>query len=656
MSSSELRWISIDTGHEVHLGSTKMGLRTCKQLAFKVGPILGLVVFLSCFFFPAQKNTINLNLPTIEEYKAPIANLGYPLTNLTRTPTLGRFLACETQVDLVVFVDSWTRDREQRIQIRNTWGSKRLKEFTFAQVFFVVGTNRSDPHIDQQLQWEQDIHNDLIQGDFDESLWNHYYTDMKSIIWLKWSREHCSHAHYILSVNWKAFVDVIALQENIQMNNTFLVRDHNLVCAIEQVTNATFCQNDTYLISNQTRNHLLNHIEDPFGVELEPAQHFIASLSETIGLNFESPPNFILDDGLELSDSTPILVPNDEEEFESIWSQFLVNHDFTREQVPPVISRNFSTTSYKTYVIENPQFCSKMWPDIEILAVVHSNPSQGDFRDHIRATWGDPRIYNEVKIRPLFFVGRSPDPLIESSIQVESYSHSDIVQTDFLDSYKNLTFKAISWMSWVESHCSQVKDLIKTDDDIIVDVFRLKQYLNQMHLMKNEFKGRQHLKFHCYYWRYGSIVRNTNHKHYVSQDTFTGRRYPAYCSGSAFILSTKISQVLLNNFRQDPHFLWIDDVFITGILAKRAGVKHHSMGSHFILNSRDLKAEKNRRKMIFAHLSGRVNHNKRIQVWNDVMSRNQRIITPDGVKKLESNSTKIRPEKPKFYIIKSANA
>ncbi|TRY61115.1 hypothetical protein TCAL_11075 [Tigriopus californicus] len=633
-----------------------MGLRSFRKTAFKVGSLVVLLMILYGVLHPETKGKINLNLHITEEYQVQATNLQYPLTNLTHTPTLGRFLACENNVDLVIFVDSWTRDWEQRNCIRNTWGSRRLREFTFAQVFFVVGTNRSDLQIQQQLQWEQDIHNDLIQGDFDESLWNTLYTDLKAIIWLKWFTEHCLRATNILSVNSQAFVDIIALQENIQINNTILTSGFNLVCTSEVVMNATVCQNDTYLISNQTRNHLMEHLEHPFGSELSPAPHFLASLSEEAGLSLISQPNYILSPDLEISDSSPIVMPTDEDEFDSIWAQFLDNHDLDPKKIPPVISQNFSTTSHTTYVIENPNFCTKIWPDIEILAVVHSNPSQGDFRDRIRATWGDPRIYNEVKIRPLFFVGRSPDPVVEDSLQQESFSYGDLVQTDFLDSYKNLTFKAISWMAWVESHCSQVKDLIKTDDDMIVDVFRLSQYLKQMHIMMNSFKGREHLKFHCYYWRYGTIIRDPDKKHYVSQETFSGRRFPAYCSGSAFILSTKISQVLLDNFRQDPHYLWIDDVFITGILAKRAGVKHHSMGRHFILNAKDLKSEKNRRSMIFAHISGRGNHQKRMQVWNDVMSRNQRIFAPCGVKKLDVKPVKKRLGRPSFELIKSLDS
>ena len=46
---------------------------------------------------------------------------------------------------------------------------------------------------------------------------------------------------------------------------------------------------------------------------------------------------------------------------------------------------------------------------------------------------------------------------VEASVRVESARYGDIVQTDFLDSYRNLTLKAVSWMRWVDAHCPQIE-------------------------------------------------------------------------------------------------------------------------------------------------------------------------------------------------------
>ena len=46
---------------------------------------------------------------------------------------------------------------------------------------------------------------------------------------------------------------------------------------------------------------------------------------------------------------------------------------------------------------------------------------------------------------------------MEASVRVESARYGDIVQTDYLDSYHNLTLKAVSWMRWVDAHCPHVQ-------------------------------------------------------------------------------------------------------------------------------------------------------------------------------------------------------
>jgi hypothetical protein len=62
--------------------------------------------------------------------------------------------------------------------------------------------------------------------------------------------------------------------------------------------------------------------------------------------------------------------------------------------------------------------------------------------------------------------------------------------------------------------------------------------------------------------------------------------------------------------------LWIDDVFVTGILAKRAGVRHHSISGAYTFTWEDLKKLNTRRKrnLLFAHLSGTANHSHRCRV------------------------------------------
>ena len=112
-------------------------------------------------------------------------------------------------------------------------------------------------------------------------------------------------------------------------------------------------------------------------------------------------------------------------------------------------------------------------------------------------------------------------------------------------------------------------------------------------------------------------------------EVFSEEKFPSYCSGSAFVLNSKVSKVstnilsdifigclqiffnfqtLLTEFRKDPTYLWIDDVFITGILAKKAKVKLFPYTTTYALLIGWLKNAKLRKGLIFAHVPGRENH------------------------------------------------
>ena len=66
--------------------------------------------------------------------------------------------------------------------------------------------------------------------------------------------------------------------------------------------------------------------------------------------------------------------------------------------------------------------------------------------------------------------------------------------SDYLDSYKALVFKAVAWMTWVAKNCPNVDFVVKTDDDIIINMFPLAQYLNEAPEMKTMNK------FQCLLW------------------------------------------------------------------------------------------------------------------------------------------------------------
>ena len=74
----------------------------------------------------------------------------------------------------------------------------------------------------------------------------------------------------------------------------------------------------------------------------------------------------------------------------------------------------------------------------------------------------------------MFCTGSTLDENIQRSLEEESQEYGDLVQGDFLDNYYNLSYKAIMGNLWVAEFCSQAEFLVKTDDDMFVDMYEVK--------------------------------------------------------------------------------------------------------------------------------------------------------------------------------------
>ena len=55
-----------------------------------------------------------------------------------------------------------------------------------------------------------------------------------------------------------------------------------------------------------------------------------------------------------------------------------------------------------------------------------------------------------------FCAGKTPDSQLQESIARENELHHDIVQGDFLDTYRNLSYKNIMGQLWASEFCEQV--------------------------------------------------------------------------------------------------------------------------------------------------------------------------------------------------------
>ncbi|XP_071538557.1 beta-1,3-galactosyltransferase 1-like [Panulirus ornatus] len=95
------------------------------------------------------------------------------------------------------------------------------------------------------------------------------------------------------------------------------------------------------------------------------------------------------------------------------------------------------------YIIEEPDVC-RSHPDVQIISYVHSAVMKVENRQLIRDTWGNLRYYPQVRMRVIFVFGSAATEEEQRMLSEESKAHHDIIQLDFVDSYKNLSYKVIS--------------------------------------------------------------------------------------------------------------------------------------------------------------------------------------------------------------------
>ncbi|XP_005110898.1 uncharacterized protein LOC101850292 [Aplysia californica] len=227
--------------------------------------------------------------------------------------------------------------------------------------------------------------------------------------------------------------------------------------------------------------------------------------------------------------------------------------------------------------IHNPsKLCQRVAP--RFLIYIHSSPGNLKKRQVVRQTWGHPRVLALYNASMVFLLGRS-SPQLQSLVDMESRNYGDIVQEDFVDSYRNLTHKGIAGLKWVSSFCRQAEFLLKTDDDILLDFVSLMEHFLVKVLPGH---GGKRLVL-CNLWTRMQVLRDTKSKWYISREEFPADYFPAYCSGSAFLLSADLAPPLYNTALRTP-FFWVDDYYVTGLLVNTLGIKHVRLNSAYLMD------------------------------------------------------------------------
>ena len=165
------------------------------------------------------------------------------------------------------------------------------------------------------------------------------------------------------------------------------------------------------------------------------------------------------------------------------------------------------------------------------LVLVHSKPDNFKERELIRQTWGSVHKVQGWEVRTVFLLGQytqsrseaksvgsdindglmvhrgsqnslksrslhenaffKSDPYdselykadsTDKLVKLESDLHDDIIQGNFDDTSRNLTYKHVMGYKWVEDHClNPPKFVLKSDDDVFIEMYHLFNFVSAVY-------------------------------------------------------------------------------------------------------------------------------------------------------------------------------
>ncbi|XP_061590749.1 beta-1,3-galactosyltransferase 2-like [Cololabis saira] len=214
------------------------------------------------------------------------------------------------------------------------------------------------------------------------------------------------------------------------------------------------------------------------------------------------------------------------------------------------------------FVINEAQKCEQDKPFMVLL--VHVAPLNRRYRDVIRSTWGSEDLVHDKVVKVFFLLGvqtgEGTQDLHQQLLQ-ESKEHRDLIQSDFVDCYKNLTIKTMVMLEWLNSYCSNVSYAMKIDSDTFLNMPNLISILLEAP-RTNYMTG---LLVHA-----AGAIRNPTSKWYMPEHVYPRSSYPTYTMGLGYIFSLDLPKKLIEASKH-VKALYIEDVYL-GLCMQHLGI------------------------------------------------------------------------------------
>uniref|UniRef100_A0A3P8X594 Hexosyltransferase n=1 Tax=Cynoglossus semilaevis TaxID=244447 RepID=A0A3P8X594_CYNSE len=202
-------------------------------------------------------------------------------------------------------------------------------------------------------------------------------------------------------------------------------------------------------------------------------------------------------------------------------------------------------------VMDNTYVCRTKNPFL--ILIIPVAPSNVEDRDAIRQTWGGEKMVH----------GQERRRERQRQLRWENEQHHDMIQSNFLDSYRNLTIKTMFMLEWVVENCRNTSYIMKIDSDMLVHVPNLVKLLVDSRTPEENYMS-------GLVWWHSPVLRDPGNRFYLPPEVITEPEYPPYPLGMAYIMSLDVPGKLLS---VSTHIkpIYIEDAYL-GMCLKFLGI------------------------------------------------------------------------------------
>lgn len=214
--------------------------------------------------------------------------------------------------------------------------------------------------------------------------------------------------------------------------------------------------------------------------------------------------------------------------------------------------------------MDNTEVCKTKTPFLVLMVPVA--PNNVAARDAIRKTWGNESLVRGDVVLTMFMLGLSggaDDGQQQEKLKQENLQHHDLIQSDFMDTYLNLTIKTMVIMEWLATRCPTAAYAMKIDSDMFLNIDNLVIMLQKPGIPKlNYLTG-------MLMWN-RPVIRSKNSKWYVPEELYPDPQYPTYTLGMGYIFSNDLPEKFVEASKSIKPFN-IEDAYI-GMCMKKLGL------------------------------------------------------------------------------------